>query len=69
MVHYLKKDIDSKIKSIENSPLGNAVEAWDVQIALDLNRLMTDKSYVAALDERIETFKNSSLNFEISHGY
>ena len=27
---------------------------------------MTDKSYVAALDERIETFKNSSLDFEIS---
>ena len=61
-----EKDIESKIKSIEDSPLGNVVEAWDVQIALDLNRLMTDKSYVAALDERIETFKNSSLDFEIS---
>jgi len=61
-----EKDIESKIKSIEDSPLGKVVEAWDVQIALDLNRLMTDKSYVAALDERIETFKNSSLDFEIS---
>lgn len=61
-----EKDIESKIKSIENSPLGKVVEAWDVQIALDLNRLMNDQEYLNALDERIETFKNSSLNFEIS---
>jgi len=61
-----EKDIESKIKSIENSPLGKVVEAWDVQIALDLNRLMNDPEYLNALDERIETFKNSSLNFEIS---
>lgn len=61
-----EEDIDSKIKAIENSPLGKAVEAWDVQIALDLNRLMTDILYMQALDKRIETFKNSSLNFEIS---
>lgn len=61
-----EEDIDSKIKDIENSPLGKAVEAWDVQIALDLNRLMTDIIYMEALDRRIETFKNSSLNFEIS---
>ena len=32
-----EKDIEGKIKAIENSPLGKAVEAWDVQIALDLN--------------------------------
>ena len=61
-----EEDIDGKIKAIENSPLGKAVEAWDVQIALDLNRLMTDIIYMEALDRRIETFKNSSLNFEIS---
>ena len=61
-----EEDIDSKIKAIENSPLGRAVEAWDVQIALDLNRLMTDIIYMEALDRRVETFKNSSLNFEIS---
>ena len=61
-----EKDIEGKIKSIENSPLGKVVEGWDVQIALDLNRLMNDPEYLDALDERVETFKNSSLNFEIS---
>ena len=61
-----EEDIDSKIKAIENSPLGKAVKAWDVQIALDLNRLMNDIIYMEALDRRIETFKNSKLNFEIS---
>jgi len=61
-----EKDIEGKIKAIENSPLGKVVEAWDVQIALDLNRLMNDQVYLDALDERVETFKNSSLNFEIS---
>ena len=61
-----EKDIQGKIKAIEESPLGKAVEAWDVQIALDLNRLMNDQSYIDALDERIETFKNSTLDFEIS---
>lgn len=61
-----EKDIQGKIKAIEESPLGKVVESWDVQIALDLNRLMTDQEYVEALDERVETFKNSSLNFEIS---
>lgn len=61
-----EKDIQGKIKAIEESPLGEVVESWDVQIALDLNRLMTDQEYVEALDERVETFKNSSLNFEIS---
>ena len=61
-----EKDIQGKIKAIEESPLGKVVEAWDVQIALDLNRLMNDQEYLNALDERIETFKNSSLNFEIS---
>ena len=61
-----EKDIEGKIKAIENSPLGKAVEAWDVQIALDLNRLMNDQKYLDALDKRVNTFKNSSLNFEIS---
>ena len=61
-----EKDIEGKIKAIENSLLGKVVEAWDVQIALDLNRLMNDQVYLDALDERVETFKNSSLNFEIS---
>tara|TARA_R110001592_G_scaffold271339_6_gene537845 strand:+ start:636 stop:1775 length:1140 start_codon:yes stop_codon:yes gene_type:complete len=61
-----EKDIQGKIKAIEESPLGEVVEAWDVQIALDLNRLMNDPEYLIALDERVETFKNSSLNFEIS---
>lgn len=61
-----EKDIQGKIKAIEESPLGEVVESWDVQIALDLNRLMSDQEYVEALDERVETFKNSSLNFEIS---
>lgn len=61
-----EKDIQGKIKAIEESPLGKVVEAWDVQIALDLNRLMNDPEYLIALDERVETFKNSSLNFEIS---
>ncbi len=61
-----EKDIEGKIRDIEKSPLGEAVEAWDVQIALDLKRLMNDQEYIDALDERIETFKSSSLNFEIS---
>jgi radical SAM protein with 4Fe4S-binding SPASM domain len=61
-----EKDIQGKIKAIEESPLGKVVEGWDVQIALDLNRLMNDQEYLIALDERVETFKNSSLNFEIS---
>ncbi len=61
-----EEDIQGKIKAIEESPLGKVVEAWDVQIALDLNRLMNDPEYLIALDERVETFKNSSLNFEIS---
>jgi len=61
-----EKDIQSKIKAIENSKLGEAVEAWDVQIALDLNRLLDDPIYKQALDDRIETFKSSKLNYEIS---
>lgn len=61
-----EKDIQTKIQAIENSKLGEVVEAWDVQIALDLNRLLDDVMYRQALDERIETFKNSKLNYEIS---
>jgi hypothetical protein len=61
-----EKDIQSKILAIENSPLGAVVEAWDVQVALDLNRLLDDAKYRKALDERIKTFKNSKLNYEIS---
>lgn len=61
-----EKDIQSKIRAIENSPLGQVVEAWDVQVALDLNRLLDDELYRKALDERIETFRNSRLNYEIS---
>ena len=48
-----EKDIEGKIKAIENSMLGEVVEAWDVQIALDLNRLMNDQVYLDALDERV----------------
>lgn len=61
-----EKDIQSKIADIENSPLGKVVEAWDVQVALDLNRLLDDEVYRKALDDRIQTFKNSKLNYEIS---
>lgn len=61
-----EKDIQTKIKAIEDSLLGAAVEAWDVQIALDLNRLLDDEEYRRVLDERINTFRNSSLNYEIS---
>ena len=61
-----EKDIQAKIKAIEDSLLGAAVEAWDVQIALDLNRLLDDEEYRRVLDERINTFRNSSLNYEIS---
>lgn len=61
-----EKDIDSKIKLIEESPLGKATEAWDVQIAIDTVRLLNDPLYLKALDDRIETFKASTLNFEVS---
>lgn len=61
-----EKDIQSKIYAIENSLLGSVVEAWDVQVALDLNRLLDDVKYREALDERVKTFKNSKLNYEIS---
>lgn len=61
-----EKDIVGKIKSIENSPLGKVVEAWDVQIAIDINRLLDDKEYFNALEERLETFESSTLEFEVS---
>lgn len=61
-----EKDIKGKIKDIENSALAVVVESWDVQIALDLNLLMTDESYRQALHERVKTFEESSLNYEIS---
>lgn len=61
-----EKDIVGKIKSIENSPLGQVVEAWDVQIAIDINRLLDDKEYFNALEERLETFESSTLEFEVS---
>jgi hypothetical protein len=61
-----EKDIVGKIKSIENSRLGKVVEAWDVQIAIDINRLLDDKEYFNALEERLETFESSTLEFEVS---
>ena len=61
-----EKDIVGKIKSIENSRLGEVVEAWDVQIAIDVNRLLDDKEYFNALEERLETFESSTLEFEVS---
>lgn len=61
-----EKDIASKITDIEQSPLGKVVESWDVQIAIDVNRLLDDKAYRDALEERIFTFENSTLDFEIS---
>ena len=61
-----EKDIEGKIRKIERSLLGSVVKSWDVQVAIDVKRLLNDKSYVQALDDRIETFKNSSLNYEIS---
>lgn len=61
-----EKDIQGKIKAIEQSSLGAVVESWDVQIALDLHKLLFDDEYRLALDERVETFKNSTLDFEIS---
>jgi len=61
-----EKDIQGKLKLIEESLLGKTVKAWDVQIALDLNKVLDDKDYRKALDERVETFANSNLEFEIS---
>lgn len=61
-----EKDIEGKIRKIERSLLGSVVKSWDVQVAIDVKRLLNDNSYVQALDDRIETFKNSSLNYEIS---
>ena len=46
--------------------MGSVVKSWDVQVALDVKRLLYDKEYRGALDNRIETFKESSLNYEIS---
>jgi hypothetical protein len=59
-------DILGKIKAIEKSPLGKVVESWDVQIALDLVRVLDDKRYRKALRNRVMNFKESSLDFEIS---
>ena len=61
-----EKDIEGKIRKIERSLLGSVVKSWDVQVAIDVKRLIYDESYKKALDERIETFKNSSMNYEIS---
>lgn len=61
-----EKDIESKIKNIEKSLLGSVVKSWDVQIALDLNRLLDDDFYKQALENRVEMFRDSSLDFEIS---
>ena len=61
-----EKDIETKIKQIEASLLGKVVEAWDVQIAIDINRLLDDVDYRIALEDRLRTFDESSLNFEIS---
>lgn len=61
-----EKDIATKIKQIEASLLGKVVEAWDVQIAIDINRLLDDVDYRIALEDRLRTFDESSLNFEIS---
>ena len=61
-----EKDIEGKIRKIEKSLVGSVVKSWDVQVALDVKRLLYDKEYRGALDNRIETFKESSLNYEIS---
>lgn len=61
-----EKDIGTKIKQIEASLLGKVVKAWDVQIAIDVNRLLDDADYKLALEERLKTFEESSLNFEVS---
>ena len=61
-----EEDIASKIQMIENSHLAEVVESWDVQIALDTRRLLTDKDYLRACDERVETFRKSKLDYEIS---
>ena len=61
-----EKDIEGKIRKIEKSLVGSVVKSWDVQVALDVKRLLYDKKYRGALDNRIETFKESSLNYEIS---
>ena len=61
-----EKDINRKIKQIEASLLGKVVKAWDVQIAIDINRLLDDFDYKLALEERLKTFEESSLNFEVS---
>ena len=61
-----EKDIEGKIRKIEKSLVGSVVKSWDVQVALDVKRLLYDKDYRGALDNRIETFKESSLNYEIS---
>ena len=61
-----EKDIQSKIADIEKSALATVVESWDVQIALDLKLLMTDETYRQALKDRVQTFKDSALNYEIS---
>ena len=58
-------DIESKIRMIEDSLLGQVVESWDVQIALDTRRL-DDLVYLQALDRRINTFRKSELDYEIS---
>tara|TARA_Y100000287_G_scaffold167075_1_gene150129 strand:- start:451 stop:1596 length:1146 start_codon:yes stop_codon:yes gene_type:complete len=61
-----EKDIEGKIRKIERSLLGSVVKSWDVQVAIDVKRLIYDETYKQALNDRIETFKNSSLNYEIS---
>jgi len=61
-----EKDIQSKIADIEKSALATVVESWDVQIALDLKLLMSDETYRQALKDRVQTFKDSALNYEIS---
>lgn len=61
-----EKDIEGKIKKVENSRLGAVVKCWDVQIALDLNRLLNDDVYRQALENRVKMFEDSSLEFEIS---
>ena len=61
-----EKDIEGKIRKIEKSLVGSVVKSWDVQVALDVKRLLYDKEYREALDNRIKTFKESSLEYEIS---
>ena len=61
-----EKDIEGKIRKIEKSLVGSVVKSWDVQVALDVKRLLYDKEYREALDNRINTFKESSLEYEIS---